>query len=246
MRQIAVFGLLILSFTGATQAQDDARAIVAKAIKAQGGEEKLSQVRAGRSKLEGVLYSDGREIPIAGEDVFALPGQIKIKLTVNTTPRAMTIVEIVDGDKGWISIDGQVKEADADGLARMKQQLYLSRVIWLTPLLKDRDFELTPLKETKVADRALLGIKVASKGQKEINLYFDKESGLLARLEYPTKNNQGREVMQEDSFSDYIELGGIKIPKKSVAMQDGKKLMEVKVISAEFPESIPAKEFSKP
>jgi hypothetical protein len=155
-------------------------------------------------------------------------------------------VEVIDGDKGWISIHGKAAEADADGLARMKQQVYLSRVIWLTPLLKDKEFELTTLKETKVNDRPALGVKVASKGQKDVSLYFDKESGLLIKLDYPTKNNLGRDVTQEDHFSNFAEMGGVKLPKKSIAFQDGKKLMELEVTEAQFPESIPAREFAKP
>src|SRR5262249_46755722 len=161
-----------------------------KAIKAQGGEEKMSKIRAGRSKLKGTLFDNGREIPFTGEEVFALPNQIKITLMVKTAPKGQSIVEVVDGDKGWISIDGQVKDADLDALARLKQQAYLSRVIWLTPLLNDNEYKLSMLKEIKAGDRALVGVKVASKDQKDVSLYFDKENGLLVRLDYITKNNQ--------------------------------------------------------
>jgi hypothetical protein len=246
MRKTGFIALLIVSFMGMARAQDDARAIVAKAVAAQGGEEKLAKIRAGRSKLKGTLFADGREIAFTGEEMFQLPGQVKIVLNLKNTPAGQTVVEVIDGDKGWISINGKATEADADALARMKQQVYLSRVIWLTPLLKDKEFELTTLKETKVNDKPALAVKVASKGQKEVSLYFDKESGLLVKLDYPTKNNLGRDVTQEDNFSNYAEVGGVKLPKKSVAFQDGKKLMELEVTEAQFPDSIPAREFAKP
>jgi hypothetical protein len=246
MHKLASLALVLVSMAGIVRAQDDARAIIAKGIKAQGGEDKLAQVRAGRTKLKGTLFANGQETAFTGEEAFTRAGQIRINLTLNAIPKAMTITEVFDGDKGWVSLNGQVTEANADGLARMRQQSYLSRVIWLTPLLKEKEFELSVLKESKAGERALVGVKVASKGQKDVSLYFDKESGLLTRLEYITKNNQNREVTQEDSFSNYAEVSGMKISKKSVAFQDGKKLMEVEVISAEFPETIPAKEFSKP
>ena len=246
MRKTAFFVVSVAVFTGIAHAQDEARAVVAKAIKAQGGEERIAKIRAGRSKLKGTLYDSGREIAFTGEEVFALPNQFKTSLVVKTTPKGQNIVEAVDGDKGWISMEGQVEDADSESLARMKQQAYLSRVIWLTPLLNDKEFKLSMLKEIKVGDRALVGIKVGSKDQKDVSLYFDKETGLLARLDYLTKNNQGREVTQEDSFSDYVEVGGVKTPKKSMAVQDGKKLIELVVTEVEFPTSIPAKEFSKP
>jgi hypothetical protein len=244
MRWCASFALLIVCLTGPVRAQDDARAVVAKAIKAQGGEEKLSKIRAGRSKLKGTLFEGGAEFPVTGEETFALPNRIRIVLTLKT--RKLNLVEVIDGDKGWISINGQVTDASPVDLARMKQQLYLSRVIWLTPLLQDNAFELSMLKEAKAGDRTLLGVKVASKGQTDVKLYFDKETNLLVRIEYLTKNNKGGDVTHEDNFSDFAEVSGIKVPKKTVAFQDGKKLMEMEVTETEFPESIPAKEFSKP
>src|SRR5437762_5492292 len=155
MRKFVFVALVCATWTALARAQDDARALVAKAVAAQGGEEKLAKIRAGRSKLKGKLYSDSGEIPFTGEEVFQLPGQIKIVLTLKlkAAPQGQTLVQGIDGDKGWISIDGQAKDADADSLARMRQQLYLSRIIWLTPLLKEKEFELTTLKESKVNDR---------------------------------------------------------------------------------------------
>jgi hypothetical protein len=244
MRCCASTTLLLVCLTGPVRAQDDARAIVAKAIKAQGGEEKLSKIRAGKSKLRGTYFEGGNEFPLTVEEMFALPNRIKISITMKT--RGLNILEVVDGEKGWIGINGKVTEATPAQLDRMKQQVYLNRVTWLTPLLQDKAFELSPLKEVKAGDRTLVGVKVSSKGQSDARIYFDKESYLLVRIEYPTKNNRDREVMQEDNFSNFSEVNGIKMAKKMVAVQDGKKLMEVEVIEAEFPESIPAKEFSKP
>jgi outer membrane lipoprotein-sorting protein len=246
MRRLAVVAVVLVGWTGSTRAQDDARAVVAKAVAAQGGEAKLAKIRAVRSKLKGTLYDGNREISFAGEQSFQLPSQIRIVLTLKTTPKAQTIVQVIDGDKGWISIDGQAKEADTQSLAQMRQQLHLSRVLWLTPLLKDKDLELTMLKESKVNDRLAVGVKVASKGQKDISLYFDKENGQLVKVEYLTKNNQGREVTQEDYLSNYADFGGVKLPKKSVAMQDGKKIVEAEITDAQYPDSIPASEFGKP
>ncbi|HMF12563.1 MAG TPA: hypothetical protein VKE94_09665 [Gemmataceae bacterium] len=238
--------LLVIGSSGYVCAEDDARAVIAKAVTAQGGEAKLSRIRAARSTLRGTLYDGNREVPFTSEITLQLPGQIKIALSLKTAPKAKTIVEVVDGDKGWIRIDGQVNETDPASLARTRQQLYLSRVSRLAPLLEDKDFELTTLKETKVEQRPAAGVRVASKGQKDIDLYFDKESDLLVKIEYVTKNNQGREVTQEDYFSNYAAFSGVKLPKKSLSFQEGKKLVEVEITDARFPESIPAREFGKP
>jgi outer membrane lipoprotein-sorting protein len=242
----AFVALLLAGSAGTVCAQDDARAVVAKAVEAQGGETKLAKVRAVRSKLKGTLYVGGQEVPFTGEMFLQLPSQIKIDLTLKTTPKNQRIIEVIDGEKGWTSTDGQTQDAETTALARMRQQLYLSRVLWLAPLLKENAFELTPLKGTTVNDRPALGVKVVAKGQKDVSLYFDKASGLLAKVEYLTTNNQGREVTQEEFFGDYADAGGIKRPRKGIAFQDGKKLMDVEITDTQFPESISATEFGKP
>ena len=238
--------LLFLSAAARASAGDDPRTVIARAIAAQGGEGKLAAVRAGRSTLRGTLFDGNREFAFTSEQSFQLPGQIKIALTLKTAPKTTKIVEVIDGDKGWISIDGQVKEADAVSLARAKQLLYLSRISRLTPLLGEKEFELTALEESKVNDRPTAGVKVVSKGHEDVSLYFDKETGLLVKLEYPTRNNQYREVTQEDFFSEYAEFCGVKLPQKNVSFQDGKKLVDVEIVDAKFPDSIPSSEFGKP
>jgi hypothetical protein len=241
--------LAALLFVGAAaraSAGDDPRAVIAKAIAAQGGESKLAAVRAGRSTLRGTLFDGNRQIAFTSEQSFQLPGQIKIALTLKTAPKTTTIIEVINGDEGWISIDGQVKEVDSVSLARARQLLYLSRITRLTPLLRDKEFELTGSGESRINDRPAACVKVASKGQKDVGLYFDKETGLLVKLEYPTTNNQDRGVTQEDILSDYAEFGGVKLPKKNVSFQDGMKLVDVEIVDAKFPDSIPSGEFGKP
>jgi hypothetical protein len=220
--------------------------MIAKAVATQGGEAHLAKVRASRSKLKGTLFVDNQGIPFTGEQAFQLPGQSKIFLKLRTTPKAQNIVQLIDGDKGCIIIDGQAKQARAATLARMHEQLYLSRLIGLTPLLKDREFELTALKETTTDGRPAVGVKVASKGRRAVSLYFDKGSGRLVKVEHLTKNNADREVLQQQFFSGYADIAGIKLPKNVVAFQDGKKLRDVEITDLQFPDSIPAREFDKP
>jgi len=122
----------------------------------------------------------------------------------------------------------------------------MDRLIRLTPLQTDKEFQLELIGEIKVGDKPALGVKVVSKGHKDARLYFDKETGLLVRADYQTVNAQKKEVTQEETFSDFKESGGFKRPMKVVALQDGKKLMEAEITDVKYPESIPASEFGKP
>src|SRR5262249_1135236 len=133
---------------------------------------------------------------------------------------------VVNGDQGWIKINNDVKEMDKEMLAEQKEQLFLQFTCYLMPLgLKSKQFELSPLGESDIDKRKALGIRAASKGHRDINLYFDKETSRLLKAEYRVKDilglQGGKEVTQEVIPSDYKEVDGIKQPMKVVINWDG-------------------------
>lgn len=249
MRQVSsplLFIACFLTWTGLSGAQDDARAIVVKAVQAHGGEEKLAKVRADRAQIKGMLYISEPPIAFTGETLVQQPGQFKNTMSFKQGGTAHTIIQALDGDKAWISVDGKISEPEAAVLRAMTEQLHVDRLLRLTALLKDKDLTLTPLEETKVNDQPAVGLKVAARGHNDVSLYFDKEKRLLLKAEYKTTNNQKREVLQEDYFSNFREVGGITRPMKAVAFQDGRKLMEAEITDLKYPEKVPDAEFRKP
>jgi hypothetical protein len=249
MRGFVLSLLSLLGIVAATNlagAQEDARAILNKAIKVHGGEEKLSRLHTDRVKVKGTLYLGETEIPFTGETLVQMPGQFKNVMDMKFMGQTRKVVQVLNGDRGWVSIDGQSRDPDAAGLAQMKETLYMDQLVRLTPLLKDNAYQLTALKEAKVKDRPAVGVRIASKGHKDASLWFDKETGLLVKAEYTMLNNQKKEVPQEEYFSDFKEVGGIKRPMKVVAFQDGKKLMDAEITDVQSPAKIADSEFAKP
>ncbi len=84
-----------------------------------------------------------------------------------------------------------------------------------------------------------------AKGHRDVKLYFDNETGLLAKREN-TLEAAGKEITQEVFFSDYQEKDGLKHYHKIIAHQNGKKVLEAKVIDLEFFDKLNAKVFAKP
>jgi hypothetical protein len=249
MRSFFCLGLVFGVFSTlvpAACAQEDARSLVARAIKAQGGTEKLDKIQADRVQVKGTIYLGETGAPFSGETLVRLPDKFKNVMNLKYNGQAHNVVQVLNGENAWIRIDGRTSEPDASILSVMKERMYIDRLIRLTPLLKDKQLELSPLKEIKVNDHPAAGVKIASRGQRDVNLYFDKENGFLVKAEYRTLNNQKREVLQEDYFSDYKEVGGFKRPMKLLAFQDGKKLMEAEITDAKYPEKIPDAEFARP
>jgi hypothetical protein len=90
--------------------------------------------------------------------------------------------------------------------------MYAEWLNGLTPL-KGKGFRLGSLGESRVGDRAAVGVLVTREGHRDVKLFFDKESGLLVRSETRIKVvRTGREYTQEVGFGGYQEVGGVKYP----------------------------------
>jgi hypothetical protein len=226
--------------------QDDAKKIIDKAIKAHGGQEKLTKLKAVTMRLKGTIHSPGGDIPFTGEVVTQGVGQRRLALDAETNGTKFTFVQVLNGDKGWQKINDDTQELSADQLAEAKEQAYESWAATLAPL-DDKAFALSSLGEVKVEDRPAIGIRVSSKGHRDVNLYFDKELSVLVKSEIRVKDEEsGMEVNQESTYSDFKEIDGIKEPTKIVVKKDGKPFVEATVEQVKREEKADDSIFAKP
>jgi len=108
---------------------DSAKAIVDKAIKATGSEDKLSKLRVISMKLKGTLHEGDMNISLTGE--FTSQGGDKTRAIVHAeiNGQAFTITEVLNRDKGWRNDQEATQEMSADELKEAQQGAYES---WLT------------------------------------------------------------------------------------------------------------------
>jgi hypothetical protein len=201
-----VASVLVLGLGGRAQAQaPEPRALIDKAIKAQGGLEKLGRSVASHRKSKGAFLTDG--FTFTGE-VFSEPGnRRRIALQGKIKDRPASRLLVLDGKKGWISYDGATFDLDADFLNRIEKSIYADRVCGLVTLVKDKGYTLSGLGESQVKGKPALGVRVQSEGKPDVLLYFDKESGLLVKSSNRVMDvNLNREVNQEVYYFDYRVL----------------------------------------
>jgi hypothetical protein len=231
MRNFSYLGSLAALLAAAPLAQangggdDSAQAIVAKAIKAHGGEEKLSQWKAVTLKGAGTIHIAGESFKF--DAVWSLQGTTQQKFAVDVTINGMLIkvTKVVNGDKGWQKVgDGQATPLTKDEVADEKHGMYANHLQQLVPL-KHKMFTLAPLGEVKVNDKDAVGVSVSCKGHTDVSLYFDKKTHLLVKAETRIKD-QGNEINEETFFSEYKAVDGIMQPFKLLIMRDGKKFVE--------------------
>ena len=236
-----------LVLAGSSPAQDDeCRAMIAKAMKAMGGEDKLASFKASHMKGKGNISIMGTDLEFTSEILTQNPDKQKLVVQFNFMNMNFTFTKVVDGAKGWQNIMEKTTALDAQELMEAKENFNAERIIRLAPL-KDKEYQLSPLGEVKVGDHQTVGIQVSRKGYRDVSLYFDKKTHLLIKSESRALDPSKEEVNQEKLYSGYKELlPGMKLPSKMVINNDGKKFMEIIVTEAVPVEKHDDSMFAKP
>ena len=230
---------LLLGLGGVNRADDDARAIIDKAIKAAGGEQALAKYKAQTWKEKGTFYGEGDGQPYTGTYAVQWPDKFKMEIT-----DVFTLV--LKGDQGWFSAGGNTTEMSKEQLAETKEGQYIGWVATLLPLT-DKAFELSPLGESKVGDQEAVAVKVARKDHNDVKLYFNKETGLLVKFAGRFKEaRSGKEVDQESTLSDYKEVAGIMLPTKVSIKRNGKLFVEAQIDDLKPMDKLGDDVFAKP
>jgi hypothetical protein len=229
---------------GADQA--DPKALVDKAIKALGGEEKLAKCKAFTTKGKGTIYEPG-EIAMTEETSWQPPSQYRADMEINADNAKLKLVYVFNGDKAWIKTGERTAEMPKELREAFTDYFYALR-LGVNPVeLKGEGVKLAPLGEIKIGERPAVGVQVTRKSHKDVNLYFDKETGLSAKAEITTRNVfEDGEVLHEFFFSDFKEFDGLKVYTKLLWNKDGKKYMERELMEFKREDKFADDVFGKP
>ena len=251
MRRIVLpFLVAILSIGPAVRAaDDDAKAILVKAVKAHGGKKALTQYKATRAKAKGKIDLPGLgEIDFTQETSMMHPDKFKDVMVMEIAGNKIEVTTIVNGKK--ISIEANGKDVPiTDGIkTAIKDAQYAIKMSRWASLLEDKAVELSNLGEIKVEGKPAVGVRISSKGQKDLNYYFDKKTGLAAKVEMrSTDATTGKEFTEERIVLEYNKPNelGLPTPKKALIKRDGKKYMELEITETKALEKIDDSEFEK-
>jgi hypothetical protein len=240
----ALVGVLVLA-AGARAAADDPKAIIAKAIKAHGGEEAKAKLKAAQTRAKGKIEVLGG-IEFTQESAYMLPDKFKETVDTEVMGQKVHVVTVYDGKDIHIQANGNAVPVEDKMKEMIKDTLYSMKVAQMVPLLKDKAFELSALGELKVDGKPAVGVLVKSKGQKDVSLYFNKETGLLAKVERRTVDPMsGNEITEERIILEYTK-DKLPTPKKALINHDGNKFMEVEILETKQLEKLDDSEFAKP
>jgi hypothetical protein len=237
---------VLVTSLGTPARADDANAILDKAIKALGGEEKLAPVKAAAWKGKGKINLGGNESEFTNEMTVQGLDHSRGAFEGDFMGNKVKGVTVMAGDKGWRKFGDMKMELDKDALANEKRSLYLQIVpVTLLPL-KGKGFKVEMAAEEKVGGKPAAGIKVTGPDSKDFKLYFDKESGLPVKLVAKVMGFMGEEFTQETTYGDYKDFDGIKKATKIESKRDGEKFIDAQITEFKVLDKVDPKTFAEP
>ena len=249
MRHFGVFtlvGCVVLAgvVAGQNEADNQIKGILDRAAKALGGADKLAQVRGVTWKGKGSFRQMNIAIVFEGETAVQDSNKFRHDLNLGEN-QANAIVVVVTADKSWIKAGKTMPLPDQ--LAPLRSNFYALALAQRPHALGQKMFTLTYLGEVEVEGKAAQGLRVAQKGWPEVNVYYDKESGLPIKSEVRVKDPaSAQEVADEFFLSEFKVFDGIRHYTKVVGKRDGNAYLERELTDIRWHETLPETTFAMP
>ncbi len=243
----AIATVLVFGTVNLARGEDkDAMAVVDKGIKALGGEEKLSSIKAVSWKAITKTTLGGREsaasLQLTIEGLDKIRAEMERKLNGNT----FQVVSVVAGDMGWRKNGDMTNELHKEEVADQKRVIYLHVVPMTLVALKGKDFKVEAVSEEKGDGDPATGIKVTGPDKKDFTLFFDKESGLPVKMVAKFSRGRGGDFTIATTYGGYKELSGIKKATKIESKRDGDKFQEMEISDFKVLDKVDPKMFEEP
>jgi len=235
--------LLLFVPSAPVRAHDpEATSILDKAIKALGGEEKLSKATAISWKSKGTIKLSGKDTELNTEVTIEGLDHHRTELGNAQFKR----VVVLAGDKAWRKMGDNLTELHGGAIANEKRGIYF-RVIPITLVpLKGDGFKYERAGDDKGGDKPAVLLKVTGPDGKEFTLHFDKESGLPVKQVVRGFGFQGRPETVEMTFADYKDFGGIKKATKVEIKRNGEKVEVVGITEFKILDKVDPATFAEP
>lgn len=237
----------MLAAANSIHAEDAAaKAVLDKAVKALGGEAKLTKAETYIRKAKGTITFNGNDSSVTLESTIQGLDRARNDFEGQFGDNKVKGTAVLNGDKGWRKFNDNLMELDANALANEKRGLYLLVVPARIVPIFGKGFQYASDGEEKIDKKAAVKVKITAPDGKDFTISFDKESGLPVKVVARVAGIQGQEFTQETIYSDYKDVDGIKRPMKVSAKRDGQSFMEQEVNEFKVLDKVDPKTFEKP
>jgi hypothetical protein len=230
---------LLLGLADRAAGQDPVRAVLDRAIKAHGGVDKLRKLKACRMKARGKLEEAGG-ITFTMEYAYQMPKKFRQSMELDVGGQKIKVLAIINGAQLDIEVNGQKLPLDGKTKELLPEEAQLFAQVVRLVSLGDKAYQLSLLAEARVNDQPAVGLRVRKRGMQDIDLYFNKQTGLLAKVQRRTFDGH----TEEQIVTAYRQVGGVPVAKHLILKRDGTRYLDMEVLEARFLDRIDDAEFA--
>jgi zinc protease len=202
------------------EASAKARALVRRAIEAKGGLARLRAIRTAHAETQTTLMTPDGPLETTMLTYIAYPDRYRVEASL---PQGR-LVRVYASGEAW----GRGPSGAAEAPGGLRAQLGAAVARDVIPLLlkaERGEVEARRLPDERGEDGATLRVLALGPASDAVKLYLDASTGLVVKETYEVSAPAGR-APQEEIFSDYRTVDGIRVAFRAVVRQAGATVVE--------------------
>jgi zinc protease len=199
----------------------EGKRMLAKAIQVLGGVDAFKSINTMQWTGNMTAVTPQGEMEVTVNTVMMMPD--KLRANIQTPMGEMS--QLLNGDQAWIVSPQGTRPAPEQMREQLQSNLW-HNVSYLFANANQEGLTVQYLGEEKVDSLTCAVLNITPKYVKSFKLYLDTKTRMPVKMSFQGMNMMGAPAATEQMYSDYREVGNVKLPFKSVTNQDGEKAQE--------------------
>jgi zinc protease len=217
------------------------RDVIARAVKAKGGLEKLRSIRTVKATSTTTMPGTAGPVTIETTSYIEYPGSFRVDARMPSGP----VVRVFSGGECWVQDGRGVRPAPAAEADQMRGTIQRD-VIGLLLALADGKVPATRLPDVVEQGRSLTAIGVGGGAMRAVVLLLDPTTDLIRAQRYDATAVTGARETVEEQFSDYRSVNGLQVAFAAVVQAAGLPVLTRQVRTFEYNVPLAANLFTRP
>ena len=192
----------------------EGKELLQRAQQSLGGADKLAGIKDLQYQAEVEVHA-GPGLKVKQTNSFLLPGMLRQEIELPMGKQSL----YSDGQTGWVA-SAQGSQSLPPAILRQARGETFRQILSLS--LSDRD----PDRVVNYAGQGVL--EISSQDGESARLQVDEKSGMPLKLSYQEAGTGGSGAV-EQIYSDWREVGGVRLPFQWTVMQGGQRFADVKI-----------------
>lgn len=213
--------------------------LLARALAAKGGEERLRGVRTMTVNAVGTIRSGGQEISAGLTRRYAAPDKLRLDLDLRIPGGGAQVITVLDGDRAWSKQPAGVVDLPPEGVAELRKQVWRDQELILLRA-RDEGAVVESLGRQTRDGASYDALRITGADGLAVTVYLDPARHLPRLLTY---DEMGVETVER--FDDYRAVNGIQVPHRRYTKNVEAEL-DVRVESVTVNQAIAPALFARP